>query len=164
TATGYPRLVNDVEAQQALTLEAWVQPAGTNTGGDAASILSLARFDPLTGPQQDARLPQKNDRFEGRVRTAGATGTAGSAEVTAGQLIHVAASIDGHNVITTLNVDGAVTTANNVGPITWGLNQPLQVGQADAASSAPFLGTIRFAAIYARALDATTLARQRLQG
>jgi hypothetical protein len=155
------RLYGAILAASEFTLEAWIHPLNDRQGTPASA--RIFGFTVAGGAGTNAVLLAETTKYGFRFRTSDVAnaeiGDAGVA-VRLQHVVAVRAPGQSH-----LYLDGALiandTTAGNLS--TWDQTVPLCVGNAPALDR-PWLGVVRLAAVYARALTAAEVARNFVAG
>lgn len=149
---GAERINTAIAASEALTIEAWVQPANVTQGGPAR-IVSLAP-NPYS---RNSELTQSANRWTARVSTT--TSQLNTLDTPSGT-----ATMALQHVVMTRDVDStyrvfinSVEVASGVAAgdlATWVAGTPLTVGNT-ATGDRPWLGELQLVAIYSKALSLT---------
>jgi hypothetical protein len=158
------RLIDAVRASGAITLEAWVTPASASQKGPARIVTLSA-----SPAARDFTLGQEGDRFDVRLRTtatsenglpslASAAGAAGEAPV------HVAYTRDASGAAA-VYVNGRESSRGQAGGDLSSWDGGFRLALANELSGdRPWRGTLHLVAVYARALSAAEVERNRAAG
>jgi hypothetical protein len=155
------KLITSAQDSNALTLEAWVQPANTTQDGPARIVtisqdantrnltLGQGRWGDQPTTTYDVRLRTTERNENGRPSLTTPTGTVSS------DLSHVVYTRDSSGTAH-IYVDGQQVASGNVdGSLrNWDSNYRLALGN-EIQDSRPWLGTLHLVAIYNRALSSS---------
>ena len=164
-SAGPPKtLIDACRRSNAITIEAWLQPANTRQGGPAR-IVSLSK-----GPyQRNVTLGQERDGYDVRLRTTttgenGMKPSLGAGGCASAKLSHVVYTRDAEGKAR-LYVNGAVKAERTIGGDLGNWDPAHRLALANELTrDRPWLGTLRLVALYARALTKAEVAANHQAG